>query len=169
MIDAAFQSGTGVSVYVVDTGIRFSHKEFLSLDGTRTRAIRGWAFDGSDGSDCHGHGTHTAATIGGLSYGVAKDVTLVSVKAMGCNGLSTYDNLVKVCILHAHDSSVLQGVTSTFVKRVCLFETSSGCVFFSFNIFVNYFNIDINHQAINLIFMWHRHWTGYPKTQRPLL
>ncbi len=60
-------TGDGVTAYVVDTGIRFSHVEFLP-----SRASLGYDVVGGDGSDCHGHGTHVAGTIGGLQNGVAK-------------------------------------------------------------------------------------------------
>ena len=75
------QTGQGVSVYIIDTGIHYTHQEFGG------RAIFG--FDASrhgDGSDGDGHGTHVAGTVGGSTYGVAKDVTLVSVRVLGGGG-----------------------------------------------------------------------------------
>jgi subtilisin family serine protease len=82
--------GTGVTAYVIDSGIRFSHNEF---DG---RAVPGADFvgDGQNGNDCNGHGTHVAGTIGGQTYGVAKDVTLVSVRVFGCTGGSTWERII---------------------------------------------------------------------------
>ena len=76
-------SGTGVSVYILDTGIRYSHREF----GGRARL--GFDAFGGDGSDCHGHGTHVAGTVGGSTYGVAKNVTLVAVRILDCAGVGT--------------------------------------------------------------------------------
>ena len=77
-------TGAGVDVYVVDSGINYSHKEFQG------RAF----FTGFDrvpgenksrsGSDCHGHGTHVASVIGGRKYGVAKNVTLYSARVINC-------------------------------------------------------------------------------------
>ena len=74
--------------YLLDTGIRFSHQEFRSqAGGTAVRARHGFSvFGDNNSSDCNGHGTHTAATVGGLSYGVAKNVTLWAVRAMDCAG-----------------------------------------------------------------------------------
>jgi subtilisin family serine protease len=67
------ETGTGVNVYVIDSGIRITHSEF----GGRARA----AFSvSSNFDDCRGHGTHVAAIIGGETFGVAKAVTLHSVK-----------------------------------------------------------------------------------------
>ncbi|PSC69339.1 peptidase S8 [Micractinium conductrix] len=81
-------TGSGVNVYVLDTGIRFTHTEFRSLDGSTTvRARHGFSvFDDNNSTDCNGHGTHTAATVGGVTYGVAKNVTLWAVRAMNCQG-----------------------------------------------------------------------------------
>lgn len=57
----------GVTAYVVDTGINTGHQEF----GGRARVgYNGVFLEGS--SDCNGHGTHVAGTLGGATYGVAK-------------------------------------------------------------------------------------------------
>ena len=77
-------TGTGVTAYVIDTGIRFDHAQFGG------RAISGFdAVDGGSADDCNGHGTHVAGTIGGSGYGVAKNVSLVAVRVLACNGSGT--------------------------------------------------------------------------------
>lgn len=43
-----------------------------------------------------GHGTHTAATVGGLTYGVAKNVTLWAVRAMNCDGDAKVSSILEV-------------------------------------------------------------------------
>jgi aqualysin 1 len=75
-------TGAGVTAYVIDTGIRVTHNEFGG------RASSGWDFvdNDADASDCNGHGTHVAATIGGTTYGVAKGVSLVAVRVLDCTG-----------------------------------------------------------------------------------
>jgi subtilisin family serine protease len=74
-------TGSGVKAYIIDTGIRFSHQDFGG------RAVSGVdQIDGGAADDCHGHGTHVAGTVGGSTYGVAKSVTLVAVRVLGCNG-----------------------------------------------------------------------------------
>ncbi|MFG1989485.1 S8 family peptidase [Actinoplanes sp. NPDC048988] len=80
----AAPAGTGVTVYVVDTGIRTTHREF---DG---RATGGYG----PGGDCNGHGTHVASTIGGMTYGVAKDVKLVGVRVLDCKGTGSYKEII---------------------------------------------------------------------------
>lgn len=82
--------GTGISAYVIDTGIRFTHSEFGG------RAVRGTDVinDGKNGNDCNGHGTHVAGTIGGLNYGVAKNVRLVAVRVLNCNGSGSTSGVI---------------------------------------------------------------------------
>jgi subtilisin family serine protease len=82
-LDAAFtppNGGAGVHAYIVDTGIRRTHTDFGG------RAEFGVDFSGLGDGDCHGHGTHVAGTAGGTEYGVAKAVTLVTVRVFGCTG-----------------------------------------------------------------------------------
>ena len=76
------KSGNGVTAYVIDTGVRFSHNEFEG------RAVSGPDFydDDDDSSDCHGHGTHVSGTVGGKTYGIAKDVTIVGIRTISCGG-----------------------------------------------------------------------------------
>jgi subtilisin family serine protease len=77
-------TGAGVTAYIIDTGIRFGHGEF------GVRAINGFdSVDGGTADDCHGHGTHVAGTVGGATYGVAKDVMLVAVRVLNCSGSGT--------------------------------------------------------------------------------
>ncbi|MET9468438.1 S8 family serine peptidase [Streptomyces sp. NPDC006544] len=71
----------GVTAYIVDTGINTLHQEFGGRARTGANAVR---LEGA--SDCNGHGTHVAGTVGGATYGVAKGVSLVAVKVADCNG-----------------------------------------------------------------------------------
>jgi len=80
--------GEGVNVYVIDSGIRYSHADF----GGRARF--GADFVGGDGSDCLGHGTHVASTIGGAIHGVAKGTNLWSVRIFGCQDGSATSTLL---------------------------------------------------------------------------
>jgi subtilisin family serine protease/subtilisin-like proprotein convertase family protein len=82
-------TGSGVKAYIIDTGIRFSHSDFGG------RAVSGFdAIDGGSADDCNGHGTHVAGTVGGTSYGVAKNVTLVGVRVLDCGGSGTYAQVI---------------------------------------------------------------------------
>jgi subtilisin family serine protease len=82
-------TGAGVTAYVIDTGIRFSHQDF---DG---RAVSGYdAVDGGSADDCNGHGTHVSGTVGGSRYGVAKGVRLVAVRVLDCSGGGTTSGVI---------------------------------------------------------------------------
>ncbi|MFK8017934.1 MAG: S8 family serine peptidase [Gammaproteobacteria bacterium] len=80
--------GTGVDVYVIDTGIRTSHVNF----GGRARF--GTACTGGTGDD-NGHGTHVAGTVGSATWGVAKNAELIGVKV--CTGAGSCPNSAIIC------------------------------------------------------------------------
>jgi subtilisin family serine protease len=82
-------TGSGVTAYVIDTGIRLDHSDFGG------RATTGYdAVDGGRADDCNGHGTHVAGTIGGSTYGVAKAVSLVAVRVLNCSGSGTNSGVI---------------------------------------------------------------------------
>ena len=88
------KTGAGVSAYIIDTGIRFSHSEFTSAPGT-SRAVSGFdAIDGGSADDCNGHGTHVAGTVGGTMYGIAKGVRLVGVRVLSCSGSGSNSGVI---------------------------------------------------------------------------
>lgn len=105
LLDRAYaynSTGEGVTVYVMDSGIRMSHGELekratLGIDLVRTLPDETWDVDDpniEDGWDCNGHGTHVSGTIGGLNYGVAKGVDLVSVRVFSCYGRTTWSRII---------------------------------------------------------------------------
>jgi serine protease len=83
-------AGSGVSVYIIDTGIRLSHSQFGG------RALSGYTSvaDGNGTDDCNWHGTHVAGTVGGATVGVAKQVTLYAVRVLDCNGSGTTSGVI---------------------------------------------------------------------------
>jgi subtilisin family serine protease len=76
-------TGAGVRVYIIDTGIRTSHSQF----GGRASTVYG-------SSDCNGHGTHVAGTVGGSTYGVAKGALLRGVRVLNCSGSGTWSGII---------------------------------------------------------------------------
>ena len=82
-------SGASVNAYIIDTGIRTDHVDF----GIRARS--GFdAVDGGSADDCNGHGTHVAGTVGGTTWGVAKDVALIAVRVLDCQGSGTISGVI---------------------------------------------------------------------------
>ena len=74
--------GTGVNIYIIDSGIRFTHTDF----GGRADLGYDVIGDGQNGNDCFGHGTHVAGLAGSATYGVAKNSRLHSVRVLNCTG-----------------------------------------------------------------------------------
>lgn len=81
-------SGDNVDVYIVDTGIDVKHSQFGG------RAV--WGINTADNvqTDCNGHGTHVAGTVGSETYGIAKNVNLISVKVLNCKGSGTFSGIL---------------------------------------------------------------------------
>jgi len=82
--------GTGVRAYILDTGILPGHVDFGGRVSGGYTAIA----DANGTSDCNGHGTHVAGTVGGTQWGVAKNVTLVPVRVLGCTGSGTLSGVI---------------------------------------------------------------------------
>ncbi|KAI1167115.1 subtilase [Nemania serpens] len=76
-------AGAGTFAYIVDTGLLTTHQQF------GTRASYGYNAVGGANVDSNGHGTHTAGTLGGATYGVAKAATIISVKVFTGSSSST--------------------------------------------------------------------------------
>jgi subtilisin family serine protease len=83
-------TGTGVKAYIIDTGIRATHTQVAG------RVISGFTAinDGLGSNDGNGHGTHVAGTVGGSTYGVAKNVTLVAVRVLDSSGNGTDSGVI---------------------------------------------------------------------------
>jgi subtilisin family serine protease len=131
-LDASFTttgSGKGVTAYIVDTGIETAHSEFGGRATTGFDAIP----DGRAGQDCNGHGTHVAGTTGGATYGVARSVSLVSVRVLDCQGngtwagiLAGFDWVVKNAKQPAVLNASLGGPASRAVDDAANAVTASG-------------------------------------------
>ncbi|RBL81584.1 S8 family peptidase, partial [Streptomyces cavourensis] len=83
-------TASNVTAYVLDTGIRTSHRDFGG------RAVSGYDFIDNDSvaQDCNGHGTHVAGTIAGASHGVAKKAKIVAVRVLDDNGSGTTEQVI---------------------------------------------------------------------------
>lgn len=107
-------AGNGVSVYIIDTGLRDTHDEFAGrvIEG-RNFAVNdagllglgglpligpivniGGETDPQDTTDCNGHGTHVASTAAGTIYGVAKRASVAAVRVLDCAGSGTNADVI---------------------------------------------------------------------------
>ncbi|KAG6828270.1 hypothetical protein H0H92_008577 [Tricholoma furcatifolium] len=70
-------AGSGVDIYIVDTGVYIQHTQFGG------RASWGGNFvPNTPDEDDNGHGTHCAGTAAGIDYGVAKKANIIAVKVL---------------------------------------------------------------------------------------
>jgi len=82
--------GSGVTVYIIDTGIRFDHTDFGGRASTGIDEVT----SGGTAADCNGHGTHVSGTVAGATYGVAKNANLVAVRVLNCAGSGTTSGVI---------------------------------------------------------------------------
>eukprot|EP00210_Caulerpa_lentillifera_P007903 g7544.t1 len=81
-------TGAGVNIYLLDSGIHPTHREFQKWTGSESRASYGYDFVDDDeiAEDCDGHGTHVASTAIGRSVGIAKQANVIGVRVLDCQG-----------------------------------------------------------------------------------
>ncbi len=84
--------GTGVDLYVIDTGVRSTHVEF----GNRVDTADAFTSvpDAIGTEDCHGHGTHVAGVAAASTYGVAKGATIHPVRVLSCYGQGSISDVI---------------------------------------------------------------------------
>lgn len=94
-LDARFtygETGAGIHVFIVDSGIRSSHADFggrVDTSAAFTSVTDGWGTE-----DCNGHGTFVAGLVGGATYGGAKAVTLHPVRVLDCDGRGSISGVI---------------------------------------------------------------------------
>jgi len=82
---------SGVNAYVIDTGI-YNHTDLYVKNHVN--------FAGGKNTDCNGHGTHVAGTVGAKDnasavVGAAPGVPLTGVKVLGCSGSGSTSGVIK--------------------------------------------------------------------------
>ena len=114
-----------MNIYIVDTRIFLAHPEFEG------RALPGYdpVQDGTPpDQDCDGHGTHVAGIAASRAYGVAKNATLHSVRALGCDNTGSWSYFVaaldwiiahhvKPAIINASLGGGANGVANDAIRR----------------------------------------------------
>lgn len=84
-------TASNVNAYIIDTGINTTHNDF----GGRAKHGYDAVGNDNDATDCQGHGTHVAGTVGGTAYGVAKGVTLHAVRVLDCQGSGSNADVIE--------------------------------------------------------------------------
>lgn len=111
----ARETGAGVAVAVLDTGLDLGHPDFAG------RQIESRSFvEGQPVQDVQGHGTHTAGTTAGplapssgRRYGVAHEATLLVGKVLGDDGSGT-------------DAQILEGIDWAITRGARVISMSLG-------------------------------------------
>ena len=83
-------TASSVHAYIIDTGILSAHTDFGGRSTGGYTAIS----DGKGTTDCNGHGTHVAGTVGGATWGIAKEVKLHPVRVLDCAGSGTNSGVI---------------------------------------------------------------------------
>ncbi|HEU4535598.1 MAG TPA: S8 family serine peptidase, partial [Polyangiaceae bacterium] len=83
-------NGSGIHVYVVDTGLNAAHNEFTGRVGNNFDSVG----DGQNGNDCNGHGSHVASTALGTQFGMAKQATIHASRVLNCAGSGTIAGVI---------------------------------------------------------------------------
>ncbi len=122
-----------VNVYVIDTGIA-THPDLNLVRHVNLTTDR-------KNTDCNGHGTHVAGTIGarddsGYVVGMAPGVRLTGVKVLDCTGAGTTSSVIKGvdwvaanAVKPAVANMSLGGGASTMLDNAVLKAVSAGVVF----------------------------------------
>jgi len=83
-------TGLGVTAFVIDTGVWTENPDFNGRAETGFEALR----DSQPITECNGHGTHVAGIVGSSTYGIAKNVRIVSVKVFPCWGAASVSDVI---------------------------------------------------------------------------
>ena len=118
--------GEGVDIYVLDTGISYTHQEF----GNRAKY---GGFDPMDeylgetrlGRDCYGHGTHVASNAAGERYGAAKKAAIYSIRVLDCQNrgpwsttLSGLDYVMRTIPARGRPAVVSMSLSGSYTQSV---------------------------------------------------
>ena len=91
-----FTNGSGVDIYILDSGANFNHsdiKDKLVYPGRDM--IDEVTGSNKHGSDCQGHGTHVAGLAAGDKYGIAPGAKIIVIRVLDCYNYGPYSAVMK--------------------------------------------------------------------------
>jgi len=130
------QDGTGVTIYIVDTGVWYLHTEFDPYSGIGNRVEHGMDFidcpsgcTGHADSPCRAelnagmavtsHGTAVASVAAGLTDGVAKNATIMPVRAIDCFGRATTTQILSgINWVRSHHAAGVPAVMNCSFRKI---------------------------------------------------
>ena len=84
-------TGEGIVTYGIDTGVNKEHPDFEGRASYGPDLVNG----DEESKDDNGHGSHTAGTIMGKTFGVAKAATHVAIKVLDQGGTGPDDTTIE--------------------------------------------------------------------------
>jgi len=88
-------NGNGAKIWIVDTGVLQNHSEFQDSTGkSRVSTSQDYVTPTTNGTDCHGHGTHCAGSAAGRFRGISVAADIGNVRVLNCQGSGTTANVV---------------------------------------------------------------------------
>jgi subtilisin family serine protease len=109
-------SGVGVVAYLIDSGLTPTP----DVPATRIRSNINFVPGESRVDDCYGHGTYVASILGGLTHGVARDVTFVNYRVLDCSNSFTSDTTVAAAIDQMTSDHILNHPNELAVANLSL-------------------------------------------------
>ncbi len=116
-------TGSGVHVYVIDSGIRATHYDFYG----RVSGGQDFVGDGLGTQDCTGHGTHVAGIAAGSHYGVASDAWLHAVRVLDCNdqGYASWLIGALLWVKNNHQEPAVANMSIGFDERTYIYALNA--------------------------------------------
>eukprot|EP00731_Ephydatia_muelleri_P002167 Em0001g2167a len=85
-------SGEGVNIYIIDSGINIGNAEFENRTSWGTDVVEP---DNSPMSDPNGHGTKVAGLAMSKTFGIAKKATAIAVRVLSASGSGSTTNIIR--------------------------------------------------------------------------